>query len=204
MTLKINLFKVLLGTLLSAFGLSLMITSSLGVDTLSVALFGVMKIFPLKFGYLSLCFNLFVLMIAFLFDRRQIGIGSLINGIGIGLGVNFFTSFFTLNTSSIISQLVASISGVLLFALGIGIYVSAQLGAAALECLTLMVVNSSNFSIKTVRILIDSTMIVIGLLLGNANLGIGTLLCVCTTGVIMEGVLKFQSRLIKNKKIDAG
>ncbi|MGG5370596.1 YczE/YyaS/YitT family protein [Enterococcus sp. AZ196] len=204
MTLKINLLKVLLGTLLSAFGLSLMITSSLGVDTLSVALFGVMNIFPLKFGYLSLCFNLFALMIAFLFDRRQIGIGSLINGIGIGLGVNFFTSFFTLNTSSIISQLVASISGVLLFALGIGIYVSAQLGAAALECLTLMVVNSSNFSIKTVRILIDSTMIVIGLLLGNANLGIGTLLCVCTTGVIMEGVLKFQTRLIKNKKIDAG
>lgn len=68
----LKILYVVVGTVLSALGLSLMIASNLGVDTLSVALFGIMNYVPIKFGYLSLSFNILVLSMAFFFDRSQL------------------------------------------------------------------------------------------------------------------------------------
>lgn len=193
----LRILYVFIGTALSALGLSLMIASNLGVDTLSVALFGIMNYVPIKFGYLSLSFNILVLSMAFLFDRSQIGIGSIINGIGVGVGVNFFNSILLTNSFIAKNQLLFSILGVLTFAIGIGIYVSAKLGAAALECLTLILIKISNLSIKSARIIIDIIMVAFGISIGSTNLGIGTLICVLSTGLILEGILTLQSAFFK-------
>ncbi|WP_237580107.1 membrane protein [Candidatus Enterococcus huntleyi] len=176
-----------------------MIASNLGVDTLSIALFGIMNYLPIQFGYLSLGFNILVLSLAFIFDRSQIGLGSLINGLGVGIGVNIFTSYLASHTLLVSYPLLFCLLGVLLFGLGIGIYVSAQLGAAALECLTLMIVKLSKRSIKVTRILIDCSMVLIGLLLGSKSLGIGTLGCILTTGLLLEVTLALQTRLSLKK-----
>ncbi|KAF1299411.1 hypothetical protein BAU15_01840 [Enterococcus sp. JM4C] len=197
--LGIKLIKVVAGTTLSALGLTLMIASNLGVDTLSIALFGIMNYLPIQFGYLSLGFNILVLSLAFIFDRSQIGLGSLINGLGVGIGVNIFTSYLASHTLLVSYPLLFCLLGVLLFGLGIGIYVSAQLGAAALECLTLMIVKLSKRSIKVTRILIDCSMVLIGLLLGSKSLGIGTLGCILTTGLLLEVTLALQTRLSLKK-----
>ena len=87
------------------------------------------------------------------------------------------------------------ILGIVVYGLGVGIYVAGNLGSAAVECLTMMIVKATKFPLRYVRISLDALMVVIGLLLGSQSFGIGTIICVITTGFIMERVLVFFERL---------
>ena len=190
-----QIVKIIVGTFLVALGITLMITSQLGVDTLSVALFGVMNFIPWKFGYLTLSFNLIILAFAVFFDRNQVGLGSFANAFGVGLTVNALTPILTANEFLTSHTYLTMILGIVVYGLGVGIYVAGNLGSAAVECLTMMVVKATKFPLRYVRISLDALMVVIGLLLGSQNFGIGTIICVITTGLIMERVLVFFERL---------
>ncbi|WP_248621641.1 YczE/YyaS/YitT family protein [Enterococcus cecorum] len=190
-----QLVKIIVGTLLVALGITLMITSQLGVDTLSVGLFGVMNFIPWKFGYLTLTFNLIILAFALFFDRQQVGLGSFANAFGVGLTVNALTPILTANEFLTSHTYLTMILGIVVYGLGVGIYVAGNLGSAAVECLTMMIVKATKFPLRYVRISLDALMVVIGLLLGSQSFGIGTIICVITTGFIMERVLIFFERL---------
>lgn len=190
-----QILKVVVGTLLVALGITLMIASTLGVDTLSVALFGWMNFVPWQFGYLSLTFNLIVLAFALIFDRKQVGLGSFANAFGVGLTVNFLSPYILANEFIANHHWLAAIVGIVVYGLGVGIYVSAQLGSAAIECLTMMLVKATRFPLRYIRIGLDAGMVILGLLLGSQNFGVGTILCVLTTGFFMEQVLNFFERL---------
>ncbi|CAI3368324.1 YczE/YyaS/YitT family protein [Enterococcus cecorum] len=189
-----QLVKIIVGTLLVALGITLMITSQLGVDTLSVALFGVMNFIPWKFGYLTLTFNLIILAFALFFDRQQVGLGSFANAFGVGLTVNALTPILTASEFLTRHTYLTMALGIIVYGLGVGVYVAGNLGSAAVECLTMMIVKATRFPLRYVRISLDALMVVIGLLLGSQSFGIGTIICVITTGFIMERVLVFFER----------
>lgn len=185
-----KIWQILLGTCLIALAISLLITAHQGYDTISTFLLGILNYVSVPFWIASLCFNLVVLLIVAIFDRQELGIGSYINGIGLGLLIGIFEPvmdkiFVHLPFYSWLAIFIAPI----LFGVGAGIYVSSNQGSAALEALTALIYKRTKLTQKTIRIGLDAAMVLIGFGLG-ANVGIGTLLCIIFIGPIFEATVK--------------
>ena len=185
-----KIWQSLLGTCLIALAISLLITAHQGYDTISTFLLGILNHVSVPFWIASLCFNLVVLLIVAIFDRQELGIGSYINGIGLGLLIGIFEPvmdkiFVHLPFYSWLAIFIAPI----LFGVGAGIYVSSNQGSAALEALTALIYKRTKLTQKTIRIGLDAAMVLIGFGLG-ANVGIGTLLCIIFIGPIFEATVK--------------
>ena len=185
-----KIWQILLGTCLIALAISLLITAHQGYDTISTFLLGILNYVSVPFWIASLCFNLVVLLIVAIFDRQELGIGSYINGIGLGLLIGIFEPvmdkiFVHLPFYSWLAIFIAPI----LFGVGAGIYVSSNQGSAALEALTALIYKRTKLTQKTIRIGLDAAMVLIGFGLG-ANVGIGTLLCIIFIGPILEATVK--------------
>lgn len=183
-----KIWQILLGTCLIALAISLLITAHQGYDTISTFLLGILNHVSVPFWIASLCFNLVILLIVAIFDRQELGIGSYINGIGLGLLIGIFEPvmdkiFVHLPFYSWLAIFIAPI----LFGVGAGIY--ANQGSAALEALTALIYKRTKLTQKTIRIGLDAAMVLIGFGLG-ANVGIGTLLCIIFIGPIFEATVK--------------
>lgn len=185
-----KLLQVLLGTGCISLAVTLLITAHNGADTISIFLLGILNIVDIPFWIASLIFNIIVLCIVAIFNREELGIGSLINGLGLGLLIGVFEPimdqvFVNISWYPIMAVIIAPI----LFGVGAGIYVSSNKGSAALEALTQLIFKYSRLSLKVIRIGLDATMVIVGMSLG-APIGIGTLICVITIGPIFEKTMK--------------
>ncbi|WP_321386004.1 YitT family protein [uncultured Enterococcus sp.] len=194
-----RIFSVFFGTTLTAFAIFLLLKSGYGTDTLSVFLTGIQQHVSIEFGYLSMLFNLLVIVLAFFIQRELMGIGTIINGFGLGLILNLFFAVFGDWTMSM--PLLWGLLGAVLYGIGIGFYVSAQMGSAAIECLSFILESRTKFSLRTVRIAIDSSFVVLGLLLGSKDFHIATFVCLLLTGPVVEWMLKRSMRLDKVEKV---
>lgn len=190
--------QVLIGTGLIALAISLLITAHQGYDTISTFLLGILNFVDVPFWIASLCFNIIVLLIVAVFDRAELGIGSFINGIGLGLLIGIFEP--VMDKVSIHLPFYPSIAifaAPILFGIGAGIYVSSNKGSAALEALTALIYKRSKLTQKTIRIGLDAAMVLIGFALG-ASVGLGTLLCIVFIGPIFEATMKTIAARKKN------
>ncbi|MBP1046534.1 YitT family protein [Enterococcus sp. BWM-S5] len=188
-----RIFSVFFGTTLTAFAIFLLLKSGFGTDTLSVFLTGIQQHVSIEFGYLSMLFNLLVIIIAFFVQRDLMGVGTILNGFGLGLILNFF--FYILGDWTMSQPLLWGLLGAVLYGIGIGFYVSAQMGSAAIECLTFMLEARSKFSLRTVRIAIDTSFVILGLLLGSKDFHIATFVCLILTGPVVEWMLKRSMKM---------
>ncbi len=82
--------QVLIGTGLKLRGHFLIDHRHQGYDTISTFLLGILNFVDVPFGLPVCCFNIIVLLIVAVFDRAELGIGSFINGIGLGLLIGIF------------------------------------------------------------------------------------------------------------------
>ncbi len=186
--------QVFLGTAMIALAVTLLITAHKGADTISIFLLGILTIVALPFWIASLIFNACVLAIVAVFERKALGIGSFINGFGLGLLIGIFEPMLEQISISIPGySIIAVIAAPILFGVGAGIYVSSNRGAAALEALTQVIYKYTKISVKYIRMGLDALMVIVGLLLG-APIGIGTFLCVIAIGPIFEATIKRLNR----------
>lgn len=185
-----KLMQVILGTSMIALAVTLLVTAHKGADTISVFLLGMLTIFDIPFWVASLIFNACVLGIVAIFDRKELGVGSLINGFGLGLLIGLLEPWLNkLSVNMAGYSIVAVILAPILFGIGAGLYVSSNKGSAALEALTQLIFKFTRISLKFIRIGLDALMVIVGVLLG-APIGIGTLLCVLAIGPIFEMTMK--------------
>ena len=84
--------------------------------------------------------------------------------------------------------------GVILFAIGTGVYAAASLGRGSYEALTFSLAEKNGWQVKVVRIVLDIIMVIVGAMLGG-RFGI----CTIVTIVISGPVIQFAA--LKTKKI---
>ena len=77
--------------------------------------------------------------------------------------------------------------GVILFAIGTGLYASASLGRGSYEAVTFALAEKNNWQVKIVRMALDILVVVIGVLLGG-KFGICTIITVIISGPIIQFV----------------
>ena len=182
----INIIKVLFGTFLIAVGISIVINNDYGMDTISTFLLGILNHINFPFWMLSLKFNCIIILIIYCLDPEELGIGSLLNAMTMGLMLFFLAPIFEL--AVVITpyySILALFLGPLFLGIGGAIYVSGGMGAASLEALTNILLKKTNFSFRFIRIFLDGVLVGIGFLLG-APIGIGTIMCVVFIGPILE------------------
>ncbi|MDH6363951.1 putative membrane protein YczE [Enterococcus sp. PF1-24] len=190
--------QVFFGSLISAVGIQMFLFANLGVDPISTLLLGILNHTNLRFGTASQLFNVIILILVFLLDRKKIGIGSVINGLSVGFFINLLSQF-KIDHYFIGNAFLYGVLGPIILGIGTGIYLQANLGCGALEGLMMIFSEKFNISVKYIRMFLDLLLVVSGILLGSIY-GIGTLLGVILIGPSIEYSLKFINQLSSKKK----
>ena len=86
--------------------------------------------------------------------------------------------------------------GIVLFAVGTGLYAAADLGRGSYEAVTFALAEKNHWQVKVVRMILDAAMVVIGVILGG-KFGVCTVVTVIVSGPIIQFPVGRAKRIIK-------
>lgn len=89
-----RLFLVVFGTILMGLGIEIIVVAIQGFDSVSTLISGLMEHTAIPFGRWSQLISFLFLVITFLYNRRILGIGSLINTFLVGETINRTADIF--------------------------------------------------------------------------------------------------------------
>jgi len=190
-----------LGLLAVGLGVNLMAESRLGGDGITVFYMGMKAAFNLPYGISSYLYNITIILLAAIFARKYLGLGSFIYSFGIGSFVYVFEILFSLfhfYPSHWISQTVFLVVGQAFIAFGLAVIITLKIGINALDCLILMGTERFGWTYRTQRSLIDASLTLVGFVLGGL-VGIGTFFSVLTLGWFIQAFTGWtQSQLVNH------
>jgi uncharacterized membrane protein YczE len=168
------------------FGVSLSISTGYGSDSLSWVWQGISLHTNLTLNQSNMIITLLMLIPPLLYDRAQLGIGSILQPYIVGA-----TAEYTLNQGlSNPGNFLFLIMGILLLGIGAGIYTSANLGKVPYDACVL---------IGLIRSLGDLCLFIIAWLL-NQHLIIGPLISVFLIGYILNTTYNLINKFLQKSK----
>lgn len=190
-----KLIIIVLGSIVAAYGITLALYAGFGGATLAVLWQGIAETFHLSIGTASFVVALGMILFAFLYDRSQIHIGTVLYQIVYSICVDLFAACHIYSTYRWINFFIMLL-GVILFAVGTGLYASASLGRGSYEAVTFALAEKNNWQVKIVRMALDVLVVVIGVLLGG-KFGACTIITVIISGPIIQFVNAKAKRLFR-------
>lgn len=188
--LLIKVMIAVIGIILAAFGIQLIVTANVGMDSVSTLIIGLMNFSNISFGTWSQLISLCLLLVTFFVCREKIGIASILYAVLLGGTLNI-TEPLMYNVVFGKFAVLFSLIGFLLYGLGIAIYLSMQLGAGPIEGLMYIMIKITKLPIRKVRMINDFLLNLIGFALG-AKIGIGTLFGILCLGPLIDLFLGFR------------
>lgn len=189
-----------IGNLFMGSGIALSYYANLGTDPLSMFCDGVHKILSISYGSALLILNISFLAILIIFGRKFIRIGLVISCILPGIIIDIFTKIYSIIlpcSSLLIIRIIFLLVGIIITCFGLGIYLSAGIGAAPSDSIHLLIIEKFNIKYKHVRIISDIFFGICGFLLGGV-VGLGTILSLLLFGIIVDFIrLKSINLLMK-------
>ena len=189
---KNNVIRWLLlagGILLMAAAGWLFSCSGLGLDPLSVFCSGLAALLGVKLGTGFLIVNATVLLVLTFLDRKKIGIGTVAVAVGVGPIINAFLEFIPFEPASLLGKTAASLGAIVAAAVGIALYLEADLGCGPTDAVMLCLNQRTPLSLRISKILLDVIFTFAGWVMGGA-VGMGTLAAALLTGPILAAVQK--------------
>ena len=179
-----KLIIIWIGSIIAAYGITLAMYAGFGGATLAVLWQGISKTFHISVGMASLIVAVVMLVFVLFYDRSQIHIGTVLYQIVYSFCVDLFAKVHVYSTHMWINVLLMLL-GIILFAIGTGLYAAASLGRGSYEALTFSLAEKNGWQVKVVRSLLDATMVIIGVLLGG-KFGICTIVTILLSGPIIQ------------------
>lgn len=189
-----KIITLCIGTMIAAYGIDLAIHAGFGSATLAVLWQGVAGVIGITIGQASFLIAALMVIISFFLDKKQISWGTLIYQVIYSLFVDIFEPL-TFNTEYPVVNFFIMLLGVCVFALGAAVYSYADFGRGSYEALTFSIVTRTKWQIKYVRMALDITCVILGLLLGG-KVGL------CTAATILLSGLLLQFYLTRLNKAD--
>ena len=177
---------IIVGSVIAAYGITLALYAGFGGATLAVLWQGISKTFNISIGMASLVVALGMILFALIYDKSQIHIGTVLYQIVYSLCVDLFATCHVYSKYMWINFFIM-LAGVILFAVGTGLYASVSLGRGSYEAVTFALAEKNNWQVRGVRIILDIIMVVIGVLLGG-KFGVCTIVTVIISGPIIQFV----------------
>ena len=183
------------GLALCAVGIVAFLESKLGLPPWDVLHQGIAKHTPLSFGVANEAVALVVLLLAWTLGSNP-GFGTVANAVLIGAFVALVAPLRAvqrLGTWPLDARVVLLAAGLAAFGVGTALYIGAGVGAGPRDSLMLVGSRRSGVRIGAVRALLESSVLVIGFVLGG-TVGIGTLVFAALIGPAVEGAFWLVSR----------
>ena len=184
---------IVVGSIVAAYGITLALYAGFGGATLAVLWQGISKTFHISIGMSSMIVAIIMIIFVFFYDKSQIQIGTILYQIVYSICVDLFANVHIYSKYVWVNILIMLL-GVILFAIGTGVYAAASLGRGSYEALTFSFAEKNGWQVKVVRIVLDIIMVIVGAMLGG-RFGI----CTIVTIVISGPVIQFAA--LKTKKI---
>lgn len=152
-----------------SFGIATTINvQHLGIHPWDVLSVGMYDRFGLSIGSWNIIIGFILIGVVLILDRTYIKVGTFTNALLVGLFVDFFLwlDFLPKVTHSWIDIVIITI-GIVIMGFGGGVYNAAKVGAGPRDGFMLSISDKTGWSIGRVRIITESTVLIIGLLIGG-------------------------------------
>jgi uncharacterized protein len=174
----------LFGLLMMSLGIVLLILADLGPSPWDVLHVGLYKRFGLSIGSWNVIVGLFILTASAFLSKSIPQFGAFLNMVLVGLFIDLYMMMPFLQTpSSLLGKVMMFSMGLIITCYGMGIYISAQLGAGPRDSLMLAITSRTGWKIGKVRSTMEVLVLIIGWLLGGP-LFWGTIVICLLIGVI--------------------
>lgn len=198
-----------LGVLICGISVGMFRTAALGVDPFQSFMSGLNSLIPISFGTLYMITNAVLLLFALIFDRRKIGLATLINLTLLGYAAEYSQKALSTLLSGLprIPSLLLLSAAIVVMCFGSAMYFNADLGVSTYDAVSLIISEKQKkVSFKACRILSDLICVSLGVLLCRlshmnwsdigAFVGIGTMI----TAFFMGPLISFFSGLLPLKR----
>ena len=175
---------IVIGSIIAAYGITLALYAGFGGATLAVLWQGISRTFHISIGMASLIVAIIMIVFSFFYDRSQIHIGTIIYQLVYSFCVDLFANAHVYSTHLWVNALIMLL-GVMLFAVGTGVYAAASLGRGSYEALTFSLAEKNGWQVKAVRMILDIVMVLTGVLLGG-KFGICTIVTIIISGQLIQ------------------
>lgn len=164
------------GLLIMSFGIVLTIKADLGCAPWDVLHIGLYRKFGLTIGTWSIIVGVAILAASALLLKQFPRIGAFLNMIFVGIFIDLYMMIPYLQTpETLIGKLVMLLVGIVIVGYGMGIYISANMGAGPRDSLMLALTELTGWKVQNVRIAMEGLVLFFGWVLGGP-VSIGTLI----------------------------
>ena len=163
---RLTIFTV--GLLIMSFGIVLVITANLGSAPWDVLNIGLYYQFGLSIGSWAIIVGFFVLSSAAIMAKEFPAIGAVLNMFLVGIFIDLFLLLPFMNTPShFLGRSLMFLAGLVIMGYGMGLYISAKLGAGPRDSLMIVLSEKLGWSIATTRLWMEAIVLLIGWFLGG-------------------------------------
>lgn len=177
-----------MGVVVLGCGIGLTVHAKIGVSSWDVLGVGLAKLTGLDFGLVTILTGVAILLLWIPLKQKP-GIGTLANVILVGTGAHLVLSLMP-PVESLAWRIVLFTCGLLLAALGTGMYIGTRLGTGPRDGLMTGLNELTGLPIWLVRTMIEVTVLGAGWLLGG-NVGIGTVVFALAIGPLTQPAMAF-------------
>ena len=171
-----------------SLGIAIFKQSHLGNDSITALNIRLSELLGISLGVQNICTNLVFLVVEFIWGRKYIGLGTLVNGLGCGFIITFFYDIIAGwfgPAEQLPIQLLWVVIAVPVTAFGCSLYQTADLGVAPYDSLALALQDHLHKPYFGCRVFTDALCAAITFLLGGL-VGIGTLVCAFGLGPFIQ------------------
>lgn len=211
--MKRKIIMSLCGIFLCAVSVGVVKTGALGVDPFQVFMSGMDKLCGIGFGTIFLIVNSFFLVFSLIFDKRFIGIGTVLNLVVLGYVAQFTMELLlsVIPEPSMVLRFAFLIVGTVGLCFSAALYMTSDLGVSTYDAIAMILAYTWKVGeFKYLRITTDIISIVLGtalFLIGGGTLqevptvmGIGTIL----SAVCMGPLIDFFRRKVSEPMLNRG
>lgn len=187
--------------LLMGFSTSVFSFSDLGVDPFTAMNMAVSEKFGLSFGFYQMTVNGVLLFAVAFFSKKLIGIGTVVNMVGVGYVCEFFTKLydrFLPAPTAFPVQLCLMLSGVMMLSLAASLFFTAALGVGPYDAVGFVFDEKTKLQYKWCRVVTDLTCTAVAMCFAGP-VGIGTVV----TAFCMGPVIAFFNKNVSEKLLHA-
>ena len=191
----IKIAVIISGSMIAAYGMTLAIHAGYGGATLAILWVGVSKVTGMSIGMASFVIAVCMIVFVFFYDRRQIYIGTIIYQVVYSSCLDLFGTVHRYSGVWWIDFLIMCV-GITVFAVGTGLYASADFGRGSYEALTFSLARKNRWPVKNVRMTLDILLAVSGVALGG-RFGACTIVTILISGPIIQTISRTMQKKLK-------
>lgn len=177
--------RLIIGMGLYSIGIVMTIIPALGLAPWDAFHQGLSHQLPITLGQASITVGLVIICFTF-FLNEPLGIGTLLNVILIGLGIDLLFKYHVFGyQGDWVYRILMFFTGMCVICLATWLYIGAGMGAGPRDGLMLTIMRTTKLPVSIARILVEGTATFLGFLLGG-QIGLGTIAIFIIVGPMLQ------------------